>query len=77
MLLPFSSILTFSLCCHLLCLPAVPNSAHNGFEGTIQRSHRPSYEEKVCFVATVRLATPQFIKVRTNEITFISFLNGL
>ncbi|RMC14093.1 hypothetical protein DUI87_09181 [Hirundo rustica rustica] len=44
------------------CLNHVPNSAHNGFEGTIQRSHRPSYEEKVCFVATVRLATPQFIK---------------
>ncbi|KFZ56376.1 Circadian locomoter output cycles protein kaput, partial [Antrostomus carolinensis] len=44
------------------CLNNVPNSAHNGFEGTIQRSHRPSYEDKVCFVATVRLATPQFIK---------------
>ncbi|XP_067386738.1 circadian locomoter output cycles protein kaput isoform X4 [Emydura macquarii macquarii] len=40
----------------------VPNSAHNGYEGTIQRSHRPSYEDRVCFVATVRLATPQFIK---------------
>ncbi|XP_057582655.1 circadian locomoter output cycles protein kaput isoform X4 [Hippopotamus amphibius kiboko] len=37
-------------------------SAHNGFEGTIQRTHRPSYEDRVCFVATVRLATPQFIK---------------
>ncbi|NWS42427.1 CLOCK protein, partial [Probosciger aterrimus] len=44
------------------CLNNVPNSTHNGFEGTIQRSHRPSYEDKVCFVATVRLATPQFIK---------------
>uniref|UniRef100_A0A8C9EYX5 Clock circadian regulator n=1 Tax=Pavo cristatus TaxID=9049 RepID=A0A8C9EYX5_PAVCR len=44
------------------CLNNVPNSAHNGFEGTIQRSHRPSYEDKVCFIATVRLATPQFIK---------------
>nr|XP_032638408.1 circadian locomoter output cycles protein kaput isoform X2 [Chelonoidis abingdonii] len=40
----------------------VPNSAHNGYEGTIQRPHRPSYEDRVCFVATVRLATPQFIK---------------
>uniref|UniRef100_A0A8D0LC53 Circadian locomoter output cycles protein kaput n=1 Tax=Sphenodon punctatus TaxID=8508 RepID=A0A8D0LC53_SPHPU len=40
----------------------VPSSAHNGYEGTIQRSHRLSYEERVCFVATVRLATPQFIK---------------
>ncbi|XP_062431568.1 circadian locomoter output cycles protein kaput isoform X3 [Rhea pennata] len=44
------------------CLNNVPNSSHNGFEGTIQRLHRPSYEDKVCFVATVRLATPQFIK---------------
>uniref|UniRef100_A0A2K5KJA6 Circadian locomoter output cycles protein kaput n=1 Tax=Cercocebus atys TaxID=9531 RepID=A0A2K5KJA6_CERAT len=40
----------------------VSSSAHNGFEGTIQRTHRPSYEDRVCFVATVRLATPQFIK---------------
>ncbi|KAJ8795401.1 hypothetical protein J1605_018416 [Eschrichtius robustus] len=41
---------------------ALSTSAHNGFEGTIQRTHRPSYEDRVCFVATVRLATPQFIK---------------
>uniref|UniRef100_A0A452HCY7 Uncharacterized protein n=1 Tax=Gopherus agassizii TaxID=38772 RepID=A0A452HCY7_9SAUR len=40
----------------------VHNSAHNGYEGTIQRPQRPSYEDRVCFVATVRLATPQFIK---------------
>ncbi|XP_042534234.1 circadian locomoter output cycles protein kaput isoform X5 [Dipodomys spectabilis] len=43
-------------------LNSVSTSAHNGFEGTIQRTHRPSYEERICFVATVRLATPQFIK---------------
>ncbi|XP_048366171.1 circadian locomoter output cycles protein kaput [Sphaerodactylus townsendi] len=43
-------------------LSNMPNSAHNGYEGTIQRPHRPSYEDRVCFVATVRLATPQFIK---------------
>ncbi|KAL4680032.1 hypothetical protein H8957_007304 [Semnopithecus entellus] len=43
-------------------LNSVSSSAHNGFEGTIQRTHRPSYEDRVCFVATVRLATPQFIK---------------
>ncbi|XP_061439440.1 circadian locomoter output cycles protein kaput isoform X2 [Rhineura floridana] len=43
-------------------LSNLPNSAHNGYEGTIQRSHRSSYEDRVCFVATVRLATPQFIK---------------
>ncbi|XP_075400412.1 circadian locomoter output cycles protein kaput isoform X2 [Tenrec ecaudatus] len=43
-------------------LNSVSAPAHNGFEGTIQRTHRPSYEDRVCFVATVRLATPQFIK---------------
>ncbi|XP_052055256.1 circadian locomoter output cycles protein kaput isoform X3 [Apodemus sylvaticus] len=43
-------------------LNSVSTSTHNGFEGTIQRTHRPSYEDRVCFVATVRLATPQFIK---------------
>ncbi|XP_062054795.1 circadian locomoter output cycles protein kaput isoform X1 [Lepus europaeus] len=43
-------------------LNSVSTSAHNGFEGTIQRTHRPSYEDRICFVATVRLVTPQFIK---------------
>ncbi|XP_059965635.1 circadian locomoter output cycles protein kaput isoform X8 [Mesoplodon densirostris] len=43
-------------------LNSVSTSAHNGFEGTIQRTHKPSYEDRICFVATVRLATPQFIK---------------
>uniref|UniRef100_A0A8C5M0Q2 Circadian locomoter output cycles protein kaput n=1 Tax=Leptobrachium leishanense TaxID=445787 RepID=A0A8C5M0Q2_9ANUR len=38
------------------------NSTHNGFDGALQRSLRPAFEERVCFVATVRLATPQFIK---------------
>ncbi|XP_075051962.1 circadian locomoter output cycles protein kaput isoform X2 [Mixophyes fleayi] len=40
----------------------VSSSTHNGFDGALQRSLRPTYEERVCFVATVRLATPQFIK---------------
>ncbi|XP_069049903.1 circadian locomoter output cycles protein kaput isoform X6 [Lepisosteus oculatus] len=40
----------------------VPTSTRNGFEGVIQRSLRPSYEDRVCFIATVRLAKPQFIK---------------
>ncbi|XP_040190754.1 circadian locomoter output cycles protein kaput isoform X4 [Rana temporaria] len=40
----------------------VPSSTHNGFDGALQRSLRPAYEERACFVATVRLATPQFIK---------------
>ncbi|XP_062857338.1 circadian locomoter output cycles protein kaput [Trichomycterus rosablanca] len=43
-------------------LNTVPNSTRNGFEGVIQRSLRPSYEDCVCFIATVRLAKPQFIK---------------
>ncbi|XP_030626700.1 circadian locomoter output cycles protein kaput [Chanos chanos] len=40
----------------------VPNSTRNGFEGVIQRSLRPAFEDRVCFIATVRLAKPQFIK---------------
>ncbi|XP_069487738.1 circadian locomoter output cycles protein kaput isoform X2 [Ambystoma mexicanum] len=40
----------------------VPISTCNGLEGALQRSIRSAYEERICFVATVRLATPQFIK---------------
>ncbi|XP_051784555.1 circadian locomoter output cycles protein kaput isoform X2 [Erpetoichthys calabaricus] len=40
----------------------VPTSTRNGFEGVIQRSLRPSFEDRICFIATVRLAKPQFIK---------------
>ncbi|XP_016115939.1 circadian locomoter output cycles protein kaput-like, partial [Sinocyclocheilus grahami] len=40
----------------------MPNSTRNGFEGVIQRSLRPMFEDRVCFIATVRLAKPQFIK---------------
>ncbi|XP_033871512.1 circadian locomoter output cycles protein kaput-like isoform X2 [Acipenser ruthenus] len=40
----------------------VTTSTRNGFEGVIQRSLRPPYEDRVCFIATVRLAKPQFIK---------------
>ncbi|XP_067239763.1 circadian locomoter output cycles protein kaput isoform X2 [Chanodichthys erythropterus] len=43
-------------------LNTVPNSTRNGFEGVIQRSLRPAFEDRVCFIATVRLAKPQFIK---------------
>ncbi|KAK7150463.1 hypothetical protein R3I93_011641 [Phoxinus phoxinus] len=43
-------------------LNTVPNSTRNGFEGVIQRSLRPTFEDRVCFIATVRLAKPQFIK---------------
>uniref|UniRef100_A0A8C7LAQ8 Circadian locomoter output cycles protein kaput n=1 Tax=Oncorhynchus kisutch TaxID=8019 RepID=A0A8C7LAQ8_ONCKI len=40
----------------------VPNSTRNGLEGVIQRSLRPAFGDRVCFIATVRLAKPQFIK---------------
>ncbi|MFT7809450.1 circadian locomoter output cycles protein kaput [Arapaima gigas] len=40
----------------------VPNSTRNGLEGVIQRSLRPAFDDRVCFIATVRLAKPQFIK---------------
>ncbi|XP_056131935.1 circadian locomoter output cycles protein kaput [Lampris incognitus] len=40
----------------------VPNCARNGFEGVIQRSLQSAFEDRVCFIATVRLAKPQFIK---------------
>ncbi|XP_063665702.1 circadian locomoter output cycles protein kaput isoform X6 [Pan troglodytes] len=62
-------------------LNSVSSSAHNGFEGTIQRTHRPSYEDRVCFVATVRLATPQFIKSQDsgsdNRINTVSLKEAL
>ncbi|KAF7667683.1 hypothetical protein LDENG_00052780 [Lucifuga dentata] len=40
----------------------VPNCTRNGFEGVIQRSLHSACEDRVCLVATVRLAKPQFIK---------------
>ncbi|XP_051510573.1 circadian locomoter output cycles protein kaput-like isoform X2 [Myxocyprinus asiaticus] len=43
-------------------LNTVPNSTRNGYEGVIQRSLRAAFEDRVCFIATVRLAKPQFIK---------------
>uniref|UniRef100_A0A1A8BEE7 Circadian locomoter output cycles protein kaput n=1 Tax=Nothobranchius kadleci TaxID=1051664 RepID=A0A1A8BEE7_NOTKA len=43
-------------------LTKVPNCTGNGFDGVIQRSLHSAFEDKVCLVATVRLAKPQFIK---------------
>ncbi|XP_036410033.1 circadian locomoter output cycles protein kaput isoform X1 [Megalops cyprinoides] len=43
-------------------LNKVSNSTRNGLEGVIQRSLCPAFEDRVCFIATVRLAKPQFIK---------------
>ncbi|KAM9314602.1 circadian locomoter output cycles protein kaput-like isoform 2-T2 [Pholidichthys leucotaenia] len=40
----------------------VPNMARNGLAGVLQRSLQPAFDDEVCFVATVRLAKPQFIK---------------
>lgn len=41
----------------------VPNCTRNSFEGVIQRSLQSAFEDRVCLIATVRLAKPQFIKV--------------
>lgn len=43
---------------------AVPTSSCNGLELSLPRSLQASLEEQVCLIATVRLVTPQFLKVR-------------
>ncbi|NWV76849.1 NPAS2 protein, partial [Dasyornis broadbenti] len=40
----------------------VPNSTCNGFDDAVPRAYRASPGKQICFVATVRLATPQFLK---------------
>uniref|UniRef100_A0AAV2KY69 Circadian locomoter output cycles protein kaput n=1 Tax=Knipowitschia caucasica TaxID=637954 RepID=A0AAV2KY69_KNICA len=40
----------------------VPNCKRNSFDGVVQRSLHSAFQDTVCFVATVRLAKPQFIK---------------
>ncbi|XP_069747125.1 neuronal PAS domain-containing protein 2-like isoform X2 [Narcine bancroftii] len=40
----------------------VPSSSCNGFDGAVQRTFQTTVAVRMCFVATVRLATPQFIK---------------
>uniref|UniRef100_A0A3P9Q6F3 Circadian locomoter output cycles protein kaput n=1 Tax=Poecilia reticulata TaxID=8081 RepID=A0A3P9Q6F3_POERE len=40
----------------------VPNCNRNGFDGVIQRSLHATFEDRVCLIATVRLAKPQFLK---------------
>ncbi|KAK1169649.1 neuronal PAS domain-containing protein 2-like [Acipenser oxyrinchus oxyrinchus] len=47
---------------HFRSFSNVPSSSCNGFDGAIQRTFRSAVGEQVCYVATVRLATPQFIK---------------
>ncbi|KAM4699546.1 large ribosomal subunit protein eL31 isoform 1-T1 [Discoglossus pictus] len=39
-----------------------PNSSCNGYEGAVSRTYRPQLGKQMCFVATVRLVTPQFLK---------------
>nr|VAX54239.1 clock circadian regulator b [Squalius carolitertii]VAX54241.1 clock circadian regulator b [Squalius pyrenaicus] len=43
-------------------LANMPNATRNGLEGVLQRSLQPAFDDPVCFIATVRLAKPQFIK---------------
>ncbi|XP_067297918.1 clock circadian regulator b [Pseudorasbora parva] len=43
-------------------LADMPNATRNGLEGILQRSLQPAFDDQVCFIATVRLAKPQFIK---------------
>ncbi|XP_047231145.1 circadian locomoter output cycles protein kaput isoform X2 [Girardinichthys multiradiatus] len=40
----------------------VPNCNRNGYEGVIQRSLHSTVQDRVCLIATVRLAKPQFLK---------------
>ncbi|XP_066475054.1 neuronal PAS domain-containing protein 2 isoform X2 [Tiliqua scincoides] len=40
----------------------VPISTCNGFDGAVPSGYRTPLGKQVCFVATVRLATPQFLK---------------
>lgn len=41
----------------------MPTPSCNGFESAIARAFRSATEEQICLVATVRLVTPQFLKV--------------
>nr|DBA33248.1 TPA: hypothetical protein GDO54_000961 [Pyxicephalus adspersus] len=43
----------------------VPISSCNGYEGAVSRTYRSQLNKQVCFIATVRLATPQFLKLLT------------
>ncbi|CAI9545943.1 unnamed protein product [Staurois parvus] len=40
----------------------VPVPSCNGYEGAVSRTYRSQLNKQVCFLATVRLATPQFLK---------------
>ncbi|TRZ04369.1 hypothetical protein DNTS_011031 [Danionella cerebrum] len=40
----------------------MPRATRNGLGGILQHSLQPAFDDQVCFIATVRLAKPQFIK---------------
>lgn len=40
----------------------MPQTTRNGLEGILQHSLQPAFDDQLCFIATVRLAKPQFIK---------------
>ncbi|XP_069350508.1 neuronal PAS domain-containing protein 2 [Eulemur rufifrons] len=44
------------------CYNNVPSPSCNGFDNTLSRPCRVPLGKEVCFIATVRLATPQFLK---------------
>ncbi|KAI5087773.1 clock circadian regulator b, partial [Silurus meridionalis] len=52
-------------------LSNMPRISRNGLEGVLQQSLRPAFDDHVCFVATVRLTKPQFIKARGSEMCTI------
>lgn len=45
--------------------PSVPSPTCNGFDSALSRPCRVPLAKEVCFIATVRLATPQFLKAST------------
>ena len=47
--------------------PPVPSPSCNGFDGALSRPCRVPLGKEVCFIATVRLATPQFLKASTQR----------
>lgn len=51
-----------------LCPPSpVPGPSYNGFDRTLSRPGQGPLGKEGCFIATVRLATPQFLKASTRE----------
>lgn len=51
-------------------IQAVPTSSCNGLELSLPRSLQSSLEEQVCLIATVRLVTPQFLKVSPEKVDY-------